>query len=125
MNDGYMPAAGQRDKVAEAVERRALGEAQTDLEMDLLGKHPDNVDRDAKVEREATERLASLIARAERLIEEKKALQTDISEIFKEAKSSGHHVPAMKAVIKRRAMDPAEADELDHMIDLYRTKLGG
>lgn len=118
-----MHAGVAEGKISAIEERRALGQAQTDLEIDVLGQHPDNVDRAAKVEAQATERLASLIARVERLMEEKKALQGDISDIFKEAKSSGHHVAAMKAVIKRRAMDPGKAEELDHMIDLYRAKL--
>ena len=124
MTDQTVPSAVAESKITRIEERRALGQAQTDLEMDLLGKHPDNVDREAKAEAEARDRLASGIARVERLIEEKKALQGDISDLYKEMKSSGYHLGAVKAIIKRRAMDQAEADELDHMIDLYRVKLG-
>ena len=57
----------------------------------------------------AADRLRSLVERIERLEEEKKALSSDIRDIFAEAKSAGFDVKIMRAVIKLRKMN---ADEL-------------
>ncbi len=72
----------------------------------------------------AGDQLRSFIERAERLNEEAKALNADKSELFKEARSAGFDVKAMKAVIRRRATDSANLQEHDALIYLYERALG-
>lgn len=50
----------------------------------------------------AADRLRSLIERIERLEEEKKAISSDIRDIFAEAKGAGFDVKIMRAIIKLR-----------------------
>ena len=66
------------------------------------------------------DRLKSFIARAERLIEERKAIQADITDIFLEAKGVGHDVKTIRKVIALRAMDPADRLEQECLLDTYR-----
>lgn len=78
---------------------------------------------DAEVKNIAAERLRSLIERIERLEEEKKELQSDIRDIFAEAKSAGFDVKAMRAVIKLRKMNVADRDEQEILVETYRKAL--
>lgn len=74
---------------------------------------------------EATDdRLKLLIERAERLIDEEKAIRADKNDVFMEAKAVGYDVKIMKLVIKLRAMRPDERQELDMLTDAYRSYLG-
>jgi len=68
----------------------------------------------------AADRLRSIVERVERLEEEKKALSSDIKDIFAEAKSAGFDVKVLRAVIKLRKLDDAALQEQDTLIDLYR-----
>ena len=97
---------------------------QIDIEADVLGTHPENDARDAKAQGIAADRLRSLIERVERLEEERKALGSDIKDIFAEAKSAGFDVKVMRQIIKLRTLDPADAEEQDTLLDLYRRALG-
>jgi uncharacterized protein (UPF0335 family) len=72
----------------------------------------------------ASDRLISLIERIENLNDEKKALSSDIKDIFAEAKSAGFDVKTMREIIKLRAMDEAEREEREHLRDLYLKALG-
>ena len=56
----------------------------------------------------AADRLRSLIERIERLEEEKKAIASDIRDIYAEAKGAGFDVKIMRAVIKLRKMNAAD-----------------
>lgn len=67
--------------------------------------------------------LRSYLERIERLESEKKALAEDIKEVFAEAKGTGLDVKAMKAILKKRAMDKGERDEQEALIDLYTEAL--
>lgn len=71
----------------------------------------------------AVDRLRSLIERIERLEEEKKGIQSDIRDIFAEAKSAGFDVKALRAVIKLRKMNAADRDEQELILDTYRRAL--
>lgn len=71
----------------------------------------------------AVERLRSLIERIERLEEEKKGIQSDIRDIFAEAKSAGFDAKAMRAVLKLRKMNAADRDEQELILDTYRRAL--
>ncbi|QDH14268.1 DUF2312 domain-containing protein [Formicincola oecophyllae] len=72
----------------------------------------------------AADRLRSLIERVERLEEERKALSDDIKDIFAEAKSAGFDVKVMKQLIRMRKQEPAEIEEQETLLDLYRRALG-
>ena len=71
----------------------------------------------------AVDRLRSLIERIERLEEEKKGIQSDIRDIFAEAKSAGFDVKAMRTVLKLRKMNAADRDEQELVVDTYRKAL--
>jgi uncharacterized protein (UPF0335 family) len=68
-------------------------------------------------------RLNSLIERIERLEEEKKGIQSDIRDIFAEAKGVGFDVKIMKAIIKLRKMNQADRDEQEFLLETYRKAL--
>lgn len=72
----------------------------------------------------AVERLRSLVDRIERLTEEKKAITNDIADIYKESKSAGFDVKALRKLIKDRAQDPAALQEIEDLLDIYKRALG-
>ncbi len=72
----------------------------------------------------AADRLRSIIERVERLEEEKKALSSDIKDIFAEAKSAGFDVKTIKQIIAQRKQEPAEIEEAETLLDVYRRALG-
>jgi uncharacterized protein (UPF0335 family) len=72
----------------------------------------------------AAERLRSIIERVERLEEERKALADDIKDIFAEAKSAGFDVKVIRQIIRLRKQEPAEVEEQETLLDLYRRALG-
>lgn len=71
----------------------------------------------------ATDRLRSLIERIERLEEEKKGIQSDIRDIFAEAKAAGFDVKIMRIVLKLRKMNAADRDEQEFLTETYRKAL--
>lgn len=73
---------------------------------------------------EAAERLRSIVERIERLEEERKALSGDIKDIYQEAKSAGYEIKALRQLIRIRAQEPAEVEELETLLDVYRRALG-
>lgn len=68
-------------------------------------------------------RLRSLVERIERLEEEKKELQSDIRDIFAEAKSAGFDVKALRTVLKLRKMNAADRDEQENLVATLRRAL--
>ncbi len=72
----------------------------------------------------AGERLRGLVERIERLEEEKKALADDIKDVFAEAKSAGFDVKVLRQLIRLRRQQPAEIEEQETLLDLYRRALG-
>lgn len=72
----------------------------------------------------AADRLRSIVVRVERLEEEKKGLASDIKDIFAEAKSAGFDVKVIRQVIRLRKQEPAEVEEQETLMDLYRRALG-
>ncbi|MBS1020097.1 DUF2312 domain-containing protein [Gluconobacter cerinus] len=70
------------------------------------------------------DRLRSIIERVERLEEERKALAGDIKDIFSEAKSAGFDVKIIKQILKLRKMEPAQVEEQETLLDIYRRALG-
>ena len=72
----------------------------------------------------AADRLRSIIERIERLEEERRALGSDIKDIFAEAKSAGFDVKVIRQVIRIRRQEPAEVEEQETLLDVYRRALG-
>jgi len=72
----------------------------------------------------SAERLRSLVERIERLEEERKALASDIKDIYAEAKSAGFDVKAIRALVKERKSEPADMEEFLTLLDVYRRALG-
>lgn len=72
----------------------------------------------------SAERLRSLVERIERLAEERKALGSDIKDIFAEAKSAGFDVKALRQIIRMRTWEPGRLEEHEALIDVYRRALG-
>ncbi|MGE3304256.1 MAG: DUF2312 domain-containing protein [Hyphomonadaceae bacterium] len=72
----------------------------------------------------AREKLRQMVARIEKLEEEKKGVAGDIKEAYAEAKGLGYDTKALRKVISLRRMDANERAEQESMIDLYRHALG-
>lgn len=73
----------------------------------------------------AADRLRSIVSRIERLHEERKALSSDIADIYKESKSAGFEPKVIRALIRERAQDPADVEEHETLLDVYRRAMGG
>lgn len=69
--------------------------------------------------------LRSFIERIERLEEEKKALQEDIRDVFKEAKMSGFDPKIMRQVIRLRKLDRHDREEQEYLLDTYLRAIEG
>jgi len=72
----------------------------------------------------AKSQLRALVERIERLEEEKKALADDIREVYGEAKANGFDTKALRAVVRMRGQEPAERQEFEAIVELYRDALG-
>ncbi|HQT38479.1 MAG TPA: DUF2312 domain-containing protein [Acidocella sp.] len=72
----------------------------------------------------AGERLRSIVDRIERLEEERKALGSDIKDIYSEAKSAGFDVKVLRQLIRIRKQEPAEIEEQETLLDVYRRAIG-
>ena len=72
----------------------------------------------------AKDHLKSLIARIERLEEEKAALTADIREVYSEAKGTGFDTKIMRQVLRMRKLDKADFQEQEAVLDLYLQALG-
>ncbi|GAB3588650.1 DUF2312 domain-containing protein [Acetobacter peroxydans] len=83
-----------------------------------------DTDTDPAVGGIAADRLRSIIERVERLEEERKALAGDIKDIFTEAKSAGFDVKVIRQIIRLRKLEPAEVEEQETLLDIYRRALG-
>lgn len=81
-------------------------------------------DEDASTGAVAADRLRSLVERIERLGEEKRVLTEDIADIFQEAKSAGFDTKVIRQIIAIRKREPAEVEEQEALLDVYRRALG-
>ncbi len=72
----------------------------------------------------AADRLRSIIERIERLEEERRALGSDIKDIYAEAKSAGFDTKVLRQIISIRRKEPAEVEEQETLLDLYKRALG-
>lgn len=73
---------------------------------------------------DAHARLRSIVDRVERLEEEKKALASDIKDIYSEAKSAGYDVKVLRQLIRIRKQEARDVEEQEMLLDTYRRALG-
>lgn len=71
----------------------------------------------------ADNRLKSLADRIERLMDERDGIQSDIRDIYAEAKSAGYVPKVLRKAITRKRMDPDKRSEEDTILDLYEDAL--
>jgi uncharacterized protein (UPF0335 family) len=69
------------------------------------------------------EQLRNIVAKLERLEEEKVSITDAIKEVFQEASSNGFDVKTIKTILKLRKMDRDQLQEQDALIELYRSIL--
>ena len=72
----------------------------------------------------AADRLKSIVERIERLEEERKNLQSDIKDIYTEAKSAGFDTKVLRMVVASRKKDQAEWEEQQALLETYMKALG-
>lgn len=72
----------------------------------------------------AAEALRQFIERVERLHEEKRALEQDIADVYRQAKSQGFEPKIMKKVVALRRLEDHEREETEQLMDLYCAALG-
>jgi uncharacterized protein (UPF0335 family) len=70
------------------------------------------------------EQLKSVVERVEALETQIKELQSDRSDIYKEAGGNGFDIPALKAIVRARREDTAKRQAREAMVDLYRGQMG-
>ena len=92
------------------------------MALDTTGK--DHTEDHAQWGNVAADRLRSLVERIERLEEERRALAGDIKDIYAEAKSAGFDIKVLRALIALRRKEPAEVEEQETLLDVYRRALG-
>jgi uncharacterized protein (UPF0335 family) len=85
---------------------------------------PDGSPMKQKPSTVAADRLKSFVERIEKLEEEKKAIGSDIRDVYSEAKGVGFDVKTMRQVVRLRKMDSAEREEQEQMLDVYKQALG-
>ena len=76
------------------------------------------------LDRSAQERLRQIVARIERLEEEKAGLASDIKDVYAEAKSAGYDTKVLRKVIGFRKQDRRARAEMEQVMDLYLAALG-
>jgi uncharacterized protein (UPF0335 family) len=111
-------AGDRRDRVLNKGEQRDIEDA------DQAGVHPKQREKEAEVGGIAADRLRSIIERVERLEDEKKALSSDIKDVMAEAKSAGFDVKVIRQILRIRKQEPADVEEQETLLDLYRRALG-
>lgn len=73
---------------------------------------------------ESAARLGTIIERIERIRADKKQCTLDEAQVVAEAKADGFFPPAIKAVIKIRAMKPHQRQEAEAILDTYLHAMG-
>jgi uncharacterized protein (UPF0335 family) len=72
----------------------------------------------------AQEKLRQLVARIEKLEEEKKSIGDDVKESYAEAKAMGFDSKVLRQVVRLRKQDRQEREEQDQIRELYLHALG-
>jgi uncharacterized protein (UPF0335 family) len=72
----------------------------------------------------AGDRLKSFIERLENLEEEKQGVMDQIKDVFAEAKAEGFDTRTMRQLMRLRRMRPHDREELEELLDLYKSAVG-
>jgi uncharacterized protein (UPF0335 family) len=72
----------------------------------------------------AKDQLKAIIARIERLEEEKKTISDDIRDVYGEAKGNGFDVKALRTIVRLRKQDANERQEQETILETYMQALG-
>ena len=72
----------------------------------------------------SADQLRQIVARIERLEEEKKALGEDIKAVYAEAKGAGFDTKILRQVIRLRKMERNELQEQEALLELYLEAIG-
>jgi uncharacterized protein (UPF0335 family) len=72
----------------------------------------------------AQEKLRQLVARIEKLEEEKKSIADDVKESYAEAKALGFDSKVLRQVVRLRKQDRQEREEQEQIRELYLHALG-
>lgn len=82
----------------------------------------------AKAEQPATrfakDYLKAFVERVERLEEEKKAISSDIRDVYAEAKANGFDAKALRTIVRLRKQDVEERREQENILATYMHALG-
>jgi uncharacterized protein (UPF0335 family) len=68
--------------------------------------------------------LRQYIERIESLESEKQGVAEDIRDAYSEAKSQGYDSKVMRQIVRLRKMETHDRQEMDAILDTYRTALG-
>lgn len=69
--------------------------------------------------------LQTYLERIERQLAAKADIDGTLKDIFAEAKGNGFSVKTLRALIKERAQDPAQRQEAEQLLSLYRDATAG
>ena len=72
----------------------------------------------------AKDHLKTFVERIERLEEEKKAIADDVRDVYSEAKANGYDTKTMRAVVRLRKLEAHTRQEMDALLETYRSALG-
>src|SRR5690606_20128169 len=70
------------------------------------------------------EQLRLFIERIERLEEEKRGIADDVRDTYSEAKSQGYDAKIMRQIVRLRKMEPHDRQEMEAILDVYKSALG-
>ncbi len=70
------------------------------------------------------DQLRLFIERIERLEEERKGISDDVRDVYSEAKSQGYDSKIMKQIVRLRKMSHEDRQEMETILDLYKSALG-
>lgn len=107
-----------------SVVKAALKVVKSDRDPDTQEAFTPEETGEAAAKTVAAGQLRAFIERIERLEEEKATIAGDIKEVKAEAKGCGFSVPTINQLIKLRKMDPAERQEAEAILYLYKAALG-
>ena len=68
--------------------------------------------------------LVQHVEKIERLLEERQAINDDIGDIYKLAKSDGYDTRTIRAIIQLRKLSKAERQERQSLLDTYLAAFG-
>jgi uncharacterized protein (UPF0335 family) len=68
--------------------------------------------------------LENIIARIEKLEEEKAAISQDIKDVYSEAKGNGLDASILRKIVSIRKKSPKELEQEEEMLELYMGALG-